>query len=66
MFIETPYRNDKMFEDLKTILHASTRLCIACDITLTTEYIVTKTIEDWKKTPVDLHKRPAMFIIQRD
>ncbi|WP_062060548.1 SAM-dependent methyltransferase [Aquimarina longa] len=66
IFIETPYRNDKMFADLTTILHPSTRLCIACDITLTTEFIATKTIEKWKKEIVNLHKRPTIYIIQRD
>ncbi|PKV52144.1 16S rRNA (cytidine1402-2'-O)-methyltransferase [Aquimarina sp. MAR_2010_214] len=68
IFIETPYRNDKMFSDLKTILNNNTRLCIACDITLTTEYIATKTVEEWKKeeVEVDLHKRPTIYIIHRD
>lgn len=66
IFIETPYRNDKMFDDLKTILHDNTRLCIACDITLTTEFIATKTIAGWKKEQVDLHKRPTIYIIQKD
>ncbi|GAA4274630.1 SAM-dependent methyltransferase [Aquimarina gracilis] len=66
IFIETPYRNDKMFADLISILHNNTRLCIACDITLTTEFIATKTIEEWKKKEVDLHKRPTIYIIQRD
>ncbi|MBG6132068.1 16S rRNA (cytidine1402-2'-O)-methyltransferase [Aquimarina sp. EL_43] len=66
IFIETPYRNDKMFSDLKTILNTNTRLCIACDITLTTEFITTKTVEEWKKEEIDLHKRPTIYIIQRD
>ncbi len=66
IFIETPYRNDKMFADLKAILNPNTRLCIACDITLTTEYISTKTIEEWNREQVDLHKRPTIYIIQRD
>jgi 16S rRNA (cytidine1402-2'-O)-methyltransferase len=67
IFIETPYRNDKMFSDLKTILNTSTRLCIACDITLTTEFITTKTVEEWKKEEeIDLHKKPTIYIIQRD
>ena len=66
IFIETPYRNDKMFADLKAILHPNTRLCIACDITLTTEYIATKTIEEWNKEEIDLHKRPSIYIIQKD
>lgn len=66
IFIETPYRNDKMANDLKMYLNVNTRLCIACDITLTSEYIATKTIEDWKMESLELHKRPAIFIIQRD
>ncbi|MDY8138289.1 SAM-dependent methyltransferase [Aquimarina sp. 2201CG5-10] len=66
IFIETPYRNDKMLSDLKSILHNNTRLCIASDITLTTESIATKTIEEWQKEEVELHKRPTIFILQRD
>lgn len=62
--IETPYRNDKLLADMLKALSNQTRLCVACDITLTTEYIVTKTITDWKKTSIDLHKRPTIFIIQ--
>ena len=66
LFIETPYRNDKMMNDLKTYLNVNTRLCVACDITLTSEFIATKTIEDWRMEALELHKRPAIFIIQRD
>jgi 16S rRNA (cytidine1402-2'-O)-methyltransferase len=65
IFIETPYRNEKMFADLKATLAPSTRLCIASDITLSTEYIKTHTIEDWKRQSPDLHKRPAIFIIHK-
>lgn len=65
LFIETPYRNNKLVEDLCTQLHPSTMLCIACDITLPTEYIKTLTIQKWKKEKVDLHNRPAIFIIHR-
>ncbi len=63
IFIETPYRNEKMLADLCSVLHANTRLCVACDITLATEYIKTLPVELWKKTKADLHKRPAIFII---
>jgi len=48
---------------LKTLSNR-TLICVACDITLATEYIATKTVETWKKAPLDLHKRPAIFIIQ--
>lgn len=66
IFIETPYRNNKMFEDICASLNEHTRICIACDITLPTEYIKTKTVKEWKHTTVDLHKRPSIFIIQKD
>lgn len=66
LFIETPYRNNKMLEDLCATLHPQTRVCIACDLTLPSEYIKTYTINDWKHVKVDLHKRPAIFIIHKD
>lgn len=65
IFIETPYRNNKLLEDILQSLQNSTRLCIATDITLPTEYIKTLSINDWKKTKVDLHNRPTIFIIQK-
>jgi 16S rRNA (cytidine1402-2'-O)-methyltransferase len=65
IFIETPYRNEKMFNDLKATLASQTRLCIAVDITLPEEYIKTYTIAEWKQQQPDLHKRPAIFIIQK-
>lgn len=64
IFIETPYRNDKLLDDLKKHLHPQTRLCIACELTLPTAYIRTKTIREWQKENPDLHKKPAIFIIQ--
>jgi len=65
IFIETPYRNDKLLADLKVILTPTTNLCIAADITLTTEYIKTKEVKDWKNETPDLYKRPAIFIIHK-
>ena len=65
LFIETPYRNEKMFADLKQTLLSNTRLCIAVDITLSTEDIRTMSIEEWKHIKIDLHKRPAIFIIHK-
>ncbi|EAR01544.1 SAM-dependent methyltransferase [Maribacter sp. HTCC2170] len=64
MFIETPYRNEKLFQELLKSLSGHTMLCIACDITLPTEFIATKSIADWKNTSLDLNKRPAIFILQ--
>lgn len=66
IFIETPYRNNKMLEDICGSLNKQTQVCVACDITLPTEYIKTKTVENWKHESVDLHKRPTIFIIQKD
>jgi len=66
IFIETPYRNNKMLEDICVSLNVHTRVCVACDITLPTEYIKTQTVKEWKHTTVDLHKRPSIFIIQKD
>lgn len=66
IFIETPYRNNKMLEDLCETLQPLTRLCVACDLTLDNEYVKTLCIKDWKRASVDLHKRPAIFIIQKD
>jgi 16S rRNA (cytidine1402-2'-O)-methyltransferase len=65
LFIETPYRNNTIFEDLLQILQQDTLLCVAADITLSTECIKTLKVKDWKKTKVDLHNRPAIFIIHK-
>lgn len=66
IFIETPYRNNQLLEDMTLILNPSTRVCVACDLTLSTEYLFTQTASQWAKTKVDLHKRPTIFIIQKD
>ena len=65
LFIETPYRNNKLMEDLLQLLQPNTLLCVACDITLPTEYIKTKTINEWIKEKADLHNRPCIFIIHK-
>ena len=66
IFIETPYRNMKMLEDLASTLQPNTRVCVACDLTLPTEFIKTKTAKEWLSNKEDLHKRPSIFIIQKD
>ena len=63
IFIETPFRNNKLLESLKQSLSPNTQLCIACDLTLDTEFIKTKSILEWKKQNIDLNKRPCIFII---
>ena len=64
-FIETPYRNNQLLESLVSVLQPHTRLCVACDITLSSEFIRTRTAEDWGRIKVDLNKRPTIFIIQK-
>ncbi len=66
IFIETPYRNNKMLEDICNVLGDNTLVCVACDITLPTEFIKTKTVSEWNKNMVDLHKRPTIFIIHKN
>ena len=63
IFIETPYRNNAFIETLCNILSPNTLLTVACDITLSTEYIKTQTAAEWKKQKYDFDKRPAIFLI---
>ena len=64
IFMETPYRNNQLFEDLVKCLNPHTKLCIAANINdPETEFIKTKTISDWKKEKPELHKIPAVFLI---
>lgn len=66
IFIETPYRNGKLFEEFLASCAAETRLTVAADISGAEEFIRTQTIADWKRSPVpDIHKRPAIFILGR-
>ncbi|THV59715.1 SAM-dependent methyltransferase [Flagellimonas alvinocaridis] len=64
IFMETPYRNNKLVKELVRTLHKNTRLCIACDITLPSEFIQTKSAHEWGEQEVDLDKRPTIYIIQ--
>ncbi|NDB02681.1 MAG: SAM-dependent methyltransferase [Flavobacteriaceae bacterium] len=66
IFIETPYRNNQMLEALIQTLAKKTRLCVACNLGEVDEFIQTKTIDRWKMNPVDLHKRPCIFLFQSD
>jgi len=65
LFIETPFRNNRMLDDLLSMLQPNTHLCIAADITLPTELIKTRTVAQWKKEQPDLYNRPAIFIVHR-
>lgn len=64
MFIETPYRNDKLFNALLAQCRPQTQLCIATDISLTSEQIQTRTIAQWRALPApNLNKRPSLFLL---
>lgn len=64
IFMETPFRNNSLAESLLKQCRAGTRLCVAADLTMSTEYIQTKSIEQWRKEKMaNLHKRPAIFLI---
>lgn len=63
IFMETPFRNIKMIADILAVCQPSTRLCIAADITLPSEFIRTMTVAQWRKETPDLEKRPAVFLL---
>jgi 16S rRNA (cytidine1402-2'-O)-methyltransferase len=63
IFIETPYRNNQVLESLTRNCQQDTQICIAADLTADTEYVKTKTVQQWKKEEVELHKRPAIFLL---
>lgn len=63
IFIETPYRNNQLTALLLKQLSPACRLCIAVDITGEKEWIKTKSVSEWKKDSIDIHKRPAIFLI---
>ncbi|MCL2649452.1 MAG: SAM-dependent methyltransferase [Candidatus Azobacteroides sp.] len=65
LFIETPYRNGKLVEDILKTCNPATKLCIAADITCENEYIKTKTVSEWKKQLPELSKRPCIFLIYK-
>jgi 16S rRNA (cytidine1402-2'-O)-methyltransferase len=64
IFIETPYRNNQLFETLVKTCQPQTRICVAVDLTAPTELVQTKTVQQWKTALPQLHKRPAIFLIE--
>lgn len=65
LFIETPFRNNPMLDEILKSASPQTRLCIACNITGEDEFIQTKTVGEWKKHVPDLHKKPTIFLLYR-
>ena len=64
LFIETPYRNHALLDDVLACCAPRTRLCIAANITMPDAYIRTQTIAEWKKTELSIHKKPCIFLLQ--
>lgn len=66
IFIETPYRNNKMMALMIENLHGDTKICVGCNITdISSESIVTKKVSEWKNTSYDYSKKPTIFLIFR-
>lgn len=65
LFIETPYRNNKMVDDILRNCRPQTRLCIAANITCEGEYVRTRTVKEWKGHVPDLSKIPCIFLIYK-
>lgn len=63
IFMETPYRNDKLMKELVSTCHPDTRLCVARELTTLDEFIRTNSIAWWKNNLPDLEKRPTIFIL---
>lgn len=64
IIIETPYRNDSLLADLVASCKGTTRICIAADITLPTQFIRTRSVADWKRDMPEIGKRPCVFVLQ--
>lgn len=65
IFIETPFRNNKLLGKLVESCKPETNLCIAVELTLPDQHITTKTIRNWRKSKIDLNKKPAVFLLYK-
>ena len=63
LFIETPYRNNQLFETMLKHLNPATKVCVAVDLTGKNESVVTRSVKDWQNNIPQLHKRPAIFLL---
>ena len=63
ILIETPYRNDALLGDMLGCLGESTRLCVAANLTCPDEFVLTRSVREWKKNPLTIGKRPCVFLI---
>ncbi|WP_345954463.1 SAM-dependent methyltransferase [Mucilaginibacter sp. PAMB04168] len=65
LFIETPFRNNPLLDEILKTCKPSTRLCIACNLTAPNEFVKTQTVAQWKKQQPDLHKKPTIFLLYK-
>jgi len=65
IFMEAPYRNQSVLEDILATCQPNTYLCIACDITSSQQIIKTMSVKDWKKVSLNLVKKPTLFLLQK-
>ncbi|MGJ1433866.1 SAM-dependent methyltransferase [Sphingobacterium spiritivorum] len=63
IFIETPFRNNTLFSELLKVCKPQTKICVACNLTAQDEFILTLTVDQWKKRKDDFHKKPAIFLL---
>jgi 16S rRNA (cytidine1402-2'-O)-methyltransferase len=63
IFIETPFRNNQLLDEVLKSCSSKTRLCVACNLTAPDEQIISRPVEQWRKTKVDFHKKPAIFLL---
>lgn len=65
LFIETPFRNNQLFDEILKSCHPQTQVCVACNLTSAEEFIKTKTVAEWKTQVPDLHKKPTIFLLYK-
>lgn len=65
LFIETPFRNNSLLEDVLKNAAPQTLLCIACNLTAEDEFVKTQSVAQWRQEKIDLHKKPAIFLLYR-
>jgi len=66
IFIEAPYRNNQLLEDIYQTCEPETLICIACDLTLPSQFLKTDSVKSWKIKKPNFHKRPAIFVLKRN
>ena len=65
LFIETPYRNNHLFQSILRVCQPDTRLCIACNMTTDEQFLKSQSVARWRKEQIDLHKKPTVFVLGR-